>query len=364
MSVRVGVIGCGWWSTRAHLPALAGDPDARIVALADPDPVRRERAAQRFEVPASYPDAAAMLDAEDLDAAIVATPHATHASLARLCLDRGLHVLVEKPLTIDALDALDLVARAEAAGRELIVGYPYHYVPQLADVRDRITGGAIGRPELLVGLFASVVRELYRGRPDTYAAVLGYPTHGPASTTYSDAALAGGGQGQTQVTHLAALMLWLTGLRPIDVSAVTDHAGLPVDLVAALAVRFAGGAVGSIASTGGVAPTQPEQLEVRVFGDAGHVTLDAMSGRAAIATADGAVEELPATPEAARYPEAAPARNLVGVVLGREPNHSPGRLGATVVALVDALYRSASSGRTEPLVTTSLATTTTHGAPA
>jgi predicted dehydrogenase len=292
-----------------------------------------------------------MLESEDLDAAIVATPHASHASLARRCLDRRLHVLVEKPLTIDPRDAFDLVERAAAARRELIVGYPYHYVPQLVELRRRLGSGAIGRPELVAGLFASVVRELYGGRPEAYADVLGYPTHGPAITTYSDPLVAGGGQGQTQVTHLAALMLWLTGLQPVAVSAATATAGLAVDLVDALTVRFAEGAIGSIASTGGVMPTQPEQLEVRVFGDAGHVILDLMRGRASIAGADGSVTELPSTPEAERYPEWAPATNLVAVVRGEASNGSPGHVAATVVALIDGMYRSARSGRTESLMT-------------
>jgi predicted dehydrogenase len=350
VSVRVGVIGCGWWSTRAHLPALAGHPDAVIAAIADPDRDRLDRAGERFGVRTRYADARTMLAAEDLDAAIVATPHATHASLARACLDRGLHVLVEKPLTIDPRDAFDLVERADTAGRELIVGYPYHYVPQLAEVRRQLAAGVIGNPELVVGLFASVVRELYGGRPDTYAEVLGYPTHGPASTTYSDPVVSGGGQGQTQVTHLAALMLWLTGLRPVAVTALTTEAGLAVDLIDSAAVRFEGGSLGSLASSGGVVPSQPEQLEVRVFGDGGHVILDVMAGEASIARADGSVIHLETTPAADRYPEAAPARDLVEVALGRQPDHSPGALGASVVALIDALYRSAASGRIESLI--------------
>lgn len=364
MTVRVGVIGCGWWSTQAHLPALAAHPHATIAAVADPDAERRDRAGERFGVGARHADAAAMVDAEVLDAAIVATPHASHAPLARMCLERGLHVLVEKPLAIDPHDAFDLVERAGAAGRELIVGYPYHYVPQLGRVRAMIAGGAIGRPELLVGLFASIVRELYRGRPEAYADVLGYPAHAPVTTTYSDPRVAGGGQGQTQVTHLAALLLWLTGLRPVEASAMTFDAGLPVDLVDALSVRFEGGALGALASTGGVSPTQPEQLEARVFGDVGHVTIDATSGRASLATADGSVSDLPVTPETERYPEWAPAANLVGVTLGRGANRSPGSLGATVVALVDALYRSAASGQAEALVSSTHHPTPVSGAPA
>ena len=51
MSARIGVIGCGWWATRAHLPALRANPDATIAGIADPDAENRERAAERFGVP-------------------------------------------------------------------------------------------------------------------------------------------------------------------------------------------------------------------------------------------------------------------------------------------------------------------------
>ena len=351
MTISVGVIGCGWWATRAHLPALADDPRARIAAIVDPDPQNRDRAGDRFGVRARYPDVPSMLDGERLDAAIVATPHAAHAAAARACLEHGLHVLVEKPLTIDPADAFDLVARAASVGRELIVGYPYHYVPQLDALRQRLADGVIGRLEVVVGMFASVVRELYRGRPELYREVLGYPVNAPGAGTYSDPGLSGGGQGQTQMTHLAALALWLTGLQPIGVRAVTSSFELSVDLADTLGIRFRDGAIGSLTSTGSVMPTQPELFELRLFGSTGHALVDASAGTVAILAADGSVERLPDTPAAELYPEWAPARNLVGVALGREPNRSPGHLGATVVALIDAMYRAARSGTEELLVT-------------
>ncbi len=344
MTVDVGVIGCGWWATRAHLPALARNPDARIAAMADPDVVNLERAAERFGVAARYPDWTDMLASERLDAAIVATPHVTHADIARACLEQGLHVLVEKPLTLVPSDAWDLVGLARTRDRELIVGYPYHYVPQLDRVRQRLREGAIGDVEVVVGLFASVVRELYRGHPGRYRDVLGYPVNAPGSGTYSDPRLAGGGQGQTQVTHLAALALWLTGLRPVAARALSASFELDVDLADACAIRFEDGAIGSFTSTGSVVPTQPEMLELRLFGSTGHVVVDASAGTALIHLADGTLERLPDTPPDQLYPEWAPADDLVRVAGGQRGSRSPGELGATVVALIDALYRSASTG--------------------
>ncbi len=328
MTVRVGVIGCGWWATRAHLPALATEPDAVIAAISDPDRDNLRRAGDAFGVAARFADAEAMLSAVDLDAAIIAGPHDTHASLVAMCLDARLHVLVEKPMTTDPADAADLVARAASVGRELIVGYPYHYVPAYRALRDQIADGALGRLELVTGLFASVVRELYRGRPEPYRETLGYTFNTPGAGTYSRPGDGGGGQAHTQVTHLAALLLWLTGLRPVTVSAVTATTGLAVDLVDALAIRFEEGVVGSLASTGGVQPTQEELLELRLFGDGGHVLLDASAGRMSSHLQGGQIESAPVIPAAERYPEGAPARNLVGVAMGRETNGSPGTLGA------------------------------------
>src|SRR5438067_1615692 len=102
-----------------------------------------------------------------------------------------------------------------------------------------------------------------------------------------------GGQGQTQVTHSAALLFFLTGLRPASVAAFTESFELAVDLVDAVAVRFDGGAIGTVASTGSIPVGHPEQLEYRIFGKDGYVSYDVMEGRATIRGENGAVEELP-----------------------------------------------------------------------
>jgi hypothetical protein len=109
--------------------------------------------------------------------------------------------------------------------------------------------------------------------------------------------------------------------------------------------------VGSLASTGSVLPGQEEILELRLFGDAGHLVWDVNAGRASLHGRDGSVEALPPLAPEDRYPEAAPARNLVEVALGRAPNGSPGELGARVVAFLEAMYRAAGSGRTETVAT-------------
>ncbi|MCB1500033.1 MAG: Gfo/Idh/MocA family oxidoreductase [Bauldia sp.] len=348
MSARIGVIGCGWWATRAHLPALAANPDAVIAGIADPDAENRARAAERFGVPDErvFADAAEMLSAVELDAAIVAVPHDLHAPLARMVLERDLHLLLEKPMTIRPPDARALAALAAERGVELIIGYPWSYSSQVLAVRDAIAEGRIGAIEYVSCQFASIVRELYRGNPEPYRDVLGYSVNPPGLKTYADPEIAGGGQGQTQVTHSAALLFLITGLRPVSVAAMTEPFELAVDLADAAVVRFDNGAIGSLGSTGSVLPGHDEILEYRIFGADGHILFDVNEGVAVIHGHRGEVHRLPSLPAEERYPDWAPADNLVDIVLGRAGNGSPASLGVLTVEFVDAIYRAALEGRT------------------
>jgi predicted dehydrogenase/L-rhamnose mutarotase len=342
---RLGVIGCGWWATQAHLPALAHNPDAVLAALADPSEQRLRAAADSFGVSAAYLDSEEMLLSTELDAVVIAVPHVHHYPLARAALEHGKHVLLEKPMTIVPEHAHELLALSRARGVELLIGYPWHYNEQAVAVRAIIASGRIGQIEHAACLFASAARALYAGDPDGLSDVLGYPLNAPEAGTYSDPAVAGGGQGQTQVTHSAALLLWMTGLEVESVAATVASFELNVDLVDALSVRFRNGAVGSLASTGSVTGGHDEILEYRLFGSAGHVLFDVLAGTASVHDAEGHSEELPLLPPERRYPEWAPANNLVDVVLGRAPNGSPAEVGVAVVELVDAMYRSARQRR-------------------
>jgi predicted dehydrogenase len=138
-------------------------------------------------------------------------------------------------------------------------------------------------------------------------------------------------------------------LKPVSVAALTEPFELEVDLADASIVRFDNGAIGSLGSTGSVLPGQEEILEYRLFGERGHIVFDVNEGSAVIYGANGAVERLPAPTLEERYPDWAPADNLVDVVLGRAPNGSPASLGVLTVDFVDAIYRAARSGRTVTL---------------
>ncbi|GAA2437811.1 hypothetical protein GCM10010191_61060 [Actinomadura vinacea] len=110
-----------------------------------------------------------------------------------------------------------------------------------------------------------------------------------------DPALSGGGQGQTQITHAAALLLWLTGLRPRGIAAFRADSELEVDLADSIAIRFEGGAIGTMSSTGAVLPDHEEIMRLEIFGRHGHILLDVNQGTAKVHHADG-LTELPRLP--------------------------------------------------------------------
>ena len=202
------------------MPALQANPDAVIAGIADPDTENRDRTAQRFEIPPErvFTSAAEMLAQAELDAAIVAVPHSAHADLARAVLDRGLHLLLEKPMTIQPPDARALAALAKSRGVELIIGYPWHYNARSGLGCDR--RGPHRHDRICLLPIRLCARALYRGNPAAPRDILDYAVNAPGSGPMP-IWIAGGGRGDPG-PHSAALLFLLTGPRPVSVAALTE----------------------------------------------------------------------------------------------------------------------------------------------
>jgi len=135
-------------------PAGAGLPhqhEVRIVAVADLSEARRKVAAEHFPGIRVYPDHLALLEAEsaNLDFVDIATPPAEHAAVAKAALDRGLHVLCEKPLATSIADAREMLEAARDAKRVLFPCHNYKHAPVIKNVRRIIESGEIGRVHLV-----------------------------------------------------------------------------------------------------------------------------------------------------------------------------------------------------------------------
>jgi hypothetical protein len=140
-------------------------------------------------------------------------------------------------------------------------------------------------------------------------------------------------------------MFFITGLEPERVSCFMENWDVPVDLVDTINLRFkqvVGHApLGVIGSTGNLGIGDSGQMDIRVYCERGHLYLDQVGGKLAVRFHDGSQKQYGPLPESDRYPIFATSQNLVDVILYRAENGSPGIIGARVVQVLDAAYRSA-----------------------
>jgi predicted dehydrogenase len=128
--VRVGVVGAGLIAQVAHLPLLrAREAEFTLAGLAEPSEPTRRRVAARFGISVATATQRELFATTDLDAVLIASPNGAHAGQVLEALDAGLHVLVEKPLCLSAVDAERIVAARDRARRVVQVGCMKRYDP-------------------------------------------------------------------------------------------------------------------------------------------------------------------------------------------------------------------------------------------
>jgi len=349
---RIGLIGAGWWATSNHLPLLAARPDVELAAVCRLGTDELRRVQERFAFPFATEDYRALLD-QPLDGVIVASPHTLHYEHARAALLKGMHVLVEKPMTTRADQAWELVRLANQRGLSLVVPYGWHYKPFVLQAKQLMDQGAVGRVRHVSCHMASPILDLLSGRGSVDQARSGSADQAdllfsPTPSTWADPAIAGGGYGHAQLSHATGLLCWLTGLRAEEVFARMSSPGAQVDLYDALSVRFEGGAIGAVSGAGSVPADGPFQLDIRIFGADGQLCLDVERERVEVRRHDGTVTHIPVSPGEGAYSCEGPPNRFVDLILGlAERNDSPGEAAARSVELLDAAYRSAASGAPE-----------------
>ena len=125
LPLRAAIVGAGLmgaWHAR-----YAARNRAQVVAIVDPDPTAANRLRAGFPAAAAFSDLASMLAAVTPDVAHICTPVQTHAELAMAALERGVHVIVEKPLAVDTEQTRRLLDVADAAGRVLCPVYQFPF---------------------------------------------------------------------------------------------------------------------------------------------------------------------------------------------------------------------------------------------
>lgn len=344
--VRLGFIGAGWWATSNHMPILASRDDVEMAAVCRLGRAQLEQVRDRFGFRFATEDYRQLLDLP-LDGVVVSSPHGLHYTHARAALERGLHVMVEKPMCLHAAEAWDLVNLAQAKGRHLLVPYGWNYKPFVDEAKRRIDAGVVGQIEYVLCHMASPIRGLLDGT--NVRDVVGEEgLFEPNARTWADPEVAGGGYGHSQLSHATGLLFYLTPLRSASVFAQLSAPLSKVELYDAISVRFQNGAVGTVSGAGTVPRTSGFQLDLRIFGRDGMLLLDVERERLEIRRHDGGSFSLPLEPGDGAYTCDGPPNRFVDLILGKtDQNSSPGEVAARSVELLEAAYRSAVSGRAE-----------------
>jgi len=153
--VRFGIVGCGRIA-QTHLQALATLPEAKLTAAVENRQAAGEAVAAQHnsKLFADYRESA-ILDV--VDAVIICAPPNLHHSMARHFLERGIHVLCEKPLTITSTEATDLVKLADEKDAQLMMASKFRYVDDIIKAKAIIESGILGRIILYENSFCAKI---------------------------------------------------------------------------------------------------------------------------------------------------------------------------------------------------------------
>ena len=335
--VRLGVLGAGSFVSRRHLPEAVNNPHIQVAALCRRDADARTTMAAHFGVPTeqAYGDWQEMLAHAELDAVLIATPNSLHYEMAKAALETGLHVLLEKPMTVKAEDAHKLVALANERNLKLGVALNPPFWAHCHQIRRALKDPKMGELEA-AAIYWTGNAEFVFGRAPMPTSGVGVV---PPTLFRADPELNGGGYFQDGGSHLVSQLLWVTGLRARRVSALMD--ATPTDLRVSLSLEMENGATASITSIGN---SRVSTRRVRnIYGATGGTIT--VSGFEFETDVNFYGEEHRRFKEADLLPVPGPVTNFVDAIQGRGKLFSPGEHGAHVVEVVEAAYQAATTGR-------------------
>jgi len=149
--IRAGIVGVGFMGTvHARAVRRAGGSVSRIMGSS---PASSRAGAERIGADFATDTLAELLAADDVDVIHVCTPNGTHASIVRATIAAGKHVVCEKPLAVDPVEAEELVRLAADAGVTATVPFVYRFYPTVREARARVADGTAGPVRLLHGSY-------------------------------------------------------------------------------------------------------------------------------------------------------------------------------------------------------------------
>ena len=332
MTIHVGLIGAGNISD-THARAVRAIRDVEVAAVYAPTRAHAEQLAARHGG-IVCDSLEALVAHRPLDMVMIGTPSGLHAEHGIAAAKQGLHVLVEKPIDVDAARADALIAEAARAGVTLGVIFQDRLKPDVQRLKALVDDGRLGAP-----ILASARVTWYR--PPSYYA---------DSRWRGTPALDGGGALINQGVHTVDLLLWLFGpVRRVFAKTITGLHAVDVEDTAVAVLEFANGAIGTLEASTAAYPGYSRQIELT--GSNGTLRLDG-DDLAAVDLKDASDDERPAPARAVTASAASPVvsdpsahtrviEDFISAVAARRAPCCDGAGGRRSVALVDAVYQSA-----------------------
>jgi predicted dehydrogenase len=350
--LRVGVIGVGW-AGQQHLAAYHDLPDSEIAAIAGMEADVLEETGARYGVDRLLPRWEDLVELEELDAVSVCVPTFLHAPITLAALERGLHVLTEKPMARNAAEADAMVAAARKAGRVLSVSFQRRGRGDVRKLKAILDAGRLGKPYYAKGYWMRRT---------------GIPTMG---SWFTRAELAGGGPLVDIGVHVLDYALFLLGGPKVTaVSAATynllgsagfgsdpgsgksgavDPSTFEVEDLATVFVRLEGGATLLLEVSWAAHRDATDEYGITLFGTQGGAELrvinHAPSGSLRLFTDDDGV---PAETRLVSPPGSGHhfvVEGFLEAIRSGDAAAHDGADAAEVTRVIDACYRSASERR-------------------
>jgi len=143
--LRVAIVGCGKIAD-SHASQIGRIEGCEIVGVCDREPLMAQQLAKRFPVKRAFSDLSQLLDEAKPDVVHITTPPQSHFPLAKACLEKGCHVYIEKPFTVWAEEAEELIALANGNGLKLTAGHDDQFSHVSRRMRALVRDGYLGGP--------------------------------------------------------------------------------------------------------------------------------------------------------------------------------------------------------------------------
>lgn len=341
-TLRVGFVGAGAIAG-THARHYQARPDVEMVAAADVAAGNLDQLRSEFGVTGLYNDWRQMLEKENLDAVSICTPNHLHHEPTIDALNAGCHVLVEKPLAMNAEQGREMLELAKSKGLVLTTGFQFRYEPSTQMIKRAYENGTLG--EVMAAKVHAVRRRGIPnwgvfGRKDLQGggALIDIGVHAMEMTHYC--------MGSPRPVAASAGAWTYLGNQPSDVVSMWpnwDHENYTVEDLAVGQVRFDNGAVMQVEAmfAGHVGPEQ-EGMKFELIGTKGGAT---KQPPALYYDKDGTmINASPGfLPKDNKWERK--MNNFVDAALHGAEDESPGEHGLLIQQIIDALYKSAETGR-------------------